>query len=163
MTILRMLGSAALAATLVLPAMAAVPTPKEFVAKAGASDLFEQREARIMSTSSNADVAAFAKKMRDDHTKSTEMVKSAAKADGMTPAAPVLSAKQTKDIAALSAAKGKARDTMYVTQQKAAHAEALTLMQDYASNGTAAHLKETAGKIVPVVQSHADMLAKMAM
>jgi len=163
MTILRMLGGAALAAALVLPAAAAVPTPKAFVAKAGASDLFEQREARIMSTSSNADVAAFAKKMLDDHTKSTEMVKSAAKADGMTPMAPVLSATQTKDIAALTAAKGKARDTLYVTQQKAAHAEALALMQDYAGNGTAAHLKEAAGKIVPVVQSHIDMLAKMTM
>src|ERR1700756_28732 len=109
MTILRMLGGAALATTLVLPAAAAVLTAKEFVAKAGACDLFEQREGRIMSTSSNADVAAFAQKMLADHTKSTEMVKSAAKADGMTPAAPVLSAKQTKDIAALSAAKGKAR------------------------------------------------------
>ncbi len=163
MTILRMLGGAVLAATLVPSATAAVPTPKEFVATAGASDLFEQREGRIMSTSSNADVAAFAKKMLADHTKSTEMVKSAAKSDGMTPVAPVLSAKQTKDIAALSAAKGKARDTLYVTQQKAAHAEALTLMQGYASGGSAAHLKEAAGKIVPVVQGHIDMLAKIKM
>lgn len=162
MTILRMMGGGALAVALALPVVAATPTAKQFVAKAGASDLFEQREARIMSGTANADVGKLAKQMLTDHTKSTEMVKSAAKDDKLTPGAPMLSAAQTKDIAALSKAKGKARDTLYVTQQKAAHAEALTLMQDYAANGTAQHLKETAGKIVPVVQSHIDMLNKMA-
>jgi putative membrane protein len=161
MTILKVLGSAALAATLTIPAVAATPTAKEFVAKAGASDLFERREAIIMSASGNPAIAKFAGQMKVDHTKSTEMVKSAAKSDGLTPAAPMLTPKQTHDIATLQAASGKARDTLYVTQQKAAHAEALTLMQGYAANGSATHLKDTAGKIAPVVQSHIDMLDKM--
>lgn len=162
MSIPSRLGGAVLAVALALPAMAAAPTAKEFVAKASASDLFELREARIMSTTAASGVAAFAKQMQTDHSKSTEWVKAAAKADGLMPAAPVLSARQTKDIAALSAAKGKARDALYIRQQKAAHAEALTLMQGYAGGGTSPHLKQAAGKIVPVVQGHVAMLDKLA-
>ncbi|MBA2935717.1 DUF4142 domain-containing protein [Sphingomonas sp. CGMCC 1.13654] len=138
-------------------------TGKQFIAKAGASDLWERKEAAIMTTSTNGDVAAFAKQMTVDHTKSTDMVKAAAKADGIKAAPPMMSAKQKSDLAALAASKGAARDSLYVTQQKAAHADALTLMQGYSNDGRAKHLKETAGKIAPVVQSHIDMLNKMAM
>jgi putative membrane protein len=144
-------------------AVAAVPTAKQFVMKAGASDLFERKEATLMESSANADVSGFAKQMMTDHTKSTTMVKSAAMKDGLKPGAPMLTAKQKSDLAALMAAKGSDRDSLYITQQKAAHAEALDLMQGYSTDGTATHLKMTAGKIAPVVQSHIDMLDKMAM
>ena len=152
-------------AMLALPALAQMPTPTpaQFVAKAGASDVFELREAKLMMSSSNPDIRGFAGQMQTDHTKSTQMVKAAATKDGLKPGAPVLSAKQTHDIAALAAARGKARDTLYVTQQKAAHAEALALMQGYSTSGTATHLKATAGEIAPVVQGHIDMLGKMSM
>jgi putative membrane protein len=161
MTIPKMVGTATLVAVLALPALAATPTAKMFVAKAGAGDLFELREAAIMSTSSDPAVAAFAKQMTKDHTDSTNMVNAAAKSDGMTPGAPMLTAKQTQELGALRASTGKARDALYVNQQKAAHAEALALMKDYAANGSAAHLKATAGKIEPVVQGHIGMLDKM--
>ena len=39
----------------------------------------------------------------------------------------------------------------------------LDLMTSYSTSGKATHLKMTAGKIAPVVQSHIDMLDKMAM
>jgi putative membrane protein len=161
---LRLLIGAATFAALATPALAApAMTGKQFIAKAGASDLWERKEAAIMTTSTNSDVAAFAKQMTIDHTKSTDMVKAAAKADGIAAAPPMMSAKQKSDLAALSASKGAARDSLYVTQQKAAHADALDLMQSYSTAGSAKHLKETAGKIAPVVQSHIDMLNKMAM
>ena len=55
---------AAAAAAFVAPAlvsaqMAAVPT-REFLMKAGASDLFERQEGQLMSTSANAEVRRFA-------------------------------------------------------------------------------------------------------
>lgn len=163
MTIFKTLAATALVAGLALPAAAqmATPSPKAFVAKAGASDKFEIAEAKLMSTSKNADVASFATQMKTDHMKSTELVKAAAKADGLMPAPPMYTARQKHDLAALTAKRGKARDMLYVTQQKAAHADALALMQTYSTSGTAPHLKDTAGQIVPVVQSHIDMLAKM--
>jgi putative membrane protein len=161
---LRFLIGAAAVAVLGTPALAApAMTGKAFVAKAGASDMWERKEATIMSTSTNSDVAAFAKQMTVDHSKSTEMVKAAARADGIAAVPPEMTPKQKSDLAALSASKGAARDSLYVTQQKAAHADALELMQGYAASGSAKHLKNTAGKIAPVVQSHIDMLNKMAM
>lgn len=163
MTVFKTLAATALIAGFAIPATAqmATPTPKVFVMKAGASDKFELAEARLMMTSKNADIRMFATHMKTDHTKSTELVKAAAKADGLTPAPPVLDARQRHDLAALTAKRGKARDMLYVTQQKAAHADALALMQTYSTSGTAPHLKDTAGQIVPVVQSHVDMLDKM--
>lgn len=160
----RFLIGAAIAAGLATPSLAApAMTGQQFIAKAGASDLWERKEAAIMASSTNGDVAAFAKQMTVDHTKSTELVKAAAKADHIAAAPPMMTAKQKGDLAALSASKGAARDSLYFTQQKAAHADALALMQGYSSDGKATHLKETAGKIAPVVQSHIDMLSKMAM
>jgi putative membrane protein len=161
---LRLLVGVATFAALATPVLAApAMTAKQFIAKAGASDLWERKEAAIMTTSTNSDVAAFAKQMTVDHTKSTEMVEAAAKADGITAAPPMMSAKQKSDLAALTASKGAARDSLYVTQQKAAHADALALMQGYSASGDARHLKDTAGNIAPVVQGHIDMLNKMAM
>jgi len=163
MTMFKTLAATALVAGFALPAAAqmATPTPKTFVTKAGASDKFEISEAKLMTTSKNPDIVSFATQMKTDHMKSTDMVKAAAKADGMTPAPPMLTAKQHHDLAALTAKHGKARDMLYVTQQKAAHADALALMQTYSTSGTAPHLKDAAGQIVPVVQSHVDMLDKM--
>ncbi len=164
MTIFKTLAMTALAASFVMPAVAqmAAPSPKTFVMKAGASDKFEISEAKLMMMSKNPDIVSFATQMKTDHMKSTDMVKMAAKADGMMPSPPMLDAKQKHDLAMLTAKHGKARDMLYVTQQKAAHADALALMQSYSTSGTATHLKDAAGQIVPVVQSHVDMLGKMS-
>jgi len=161
------MAGAALAASMAVPAAAKpamqTPTAAQFVAKAGASDLFERREGQLMTSSTNPDVRAFAQRMITDHTKSTDMVKAAAKADGMNPATPTLNPMQQRDLAALKAAKGTARDRLYIQQQKPAHQKALALMQSYAHSGKAMHLKQAAAKIAPMVQSHIDMLNKMKM
>lgn len=152
-----------LAAAVAAPTWAVPPmSGRDFVMKAGAGDMAELKEAAMMTTSTNSDVAAFAKQMTVDHTKSTEMVKAAAKADGVV-VTPAMSAKQEADLAALSASKGAARDSLYITQQKAAHADALALMQGYAASGEAPHLKAAAAKIAPVVQGHIDMLGRLAL
>ncbi len=67
----------------------------------------------------------------------------------------------TKDVAALRATTGTARDRLYVEQQKAAHQRALTLHQTYAQNGTAAPLKTIAASIAPVVKAHIGELSSM--
>jgi putative membrane protein len=155
--------AAALAATVAMPALAQTLTPTDFVMQAGASDKFEISEAKLMQSSKNADVRSFANKMITDHTKSTAMVKAAAMKDGLHPTPPVLNSEQQSNLSQLKAATGSARDSLYIQQQKPAHQQALALMQSYASTGSATHLKDAAGQIQPVVQSHLDMLNQMPM
>ena len=156
------LFGAALGALVTTAALADTPGPKEFIEKAGASDTFEIESARAMLGSKNMEVRHFANAMITAHSKSTMMVKSAAQADHLGVKKPMLTVAQRADLTALKAMPaGKTKDDLYVKQQKAAHDDALALMQDYSANGTATHLKMTAGKIAPVVEMHQAMLAKM--
>ena len=143
-------------------AIAATPTKTEFVEKAGASDTFERDSGRLMVTSRNPSIKAFATQMIADHAKSTKMVQSAAKLDHVFLPKPSMTVGQRADLTALKAMPaGKTRDDLYVKQQKAAHIDALALMQEYSANGSAKHLKTAAGKIAPVVEKHQAMLATM--
>jgi putative membrane protein len=140
-------------------ALAVAPKPSEFVEKAGASDTFEVDSAKLMTTSKNPAVAKFARQMIVAHTESTKMVTAAAKSDRLALKAPSMTLGQRTDITALKAVPaGKTKDDLYIKQQKAAHAEALTLMKDYAASGTAPHLKAALTEIAPVVATHASML-----
>lgn len=141
-------------------AHAALP-PADFVKKAGASDLFEIKSAKVETTSKNAKVRAFAKMMVTDHTKSTAMVKAAALKSGLKPKPPILEPKQEADLAALQQVDGAARDALYVSQQKAAHQDALALHKDNAANSSVPALKAASAKIVPVVQHHIQELEAM--
>lgn len=134
-------------------AHAALP-PGDFVKKAGASDLFEVTSAKLETSSKNPKVRAFAMMMVKDHTKSTAEVQGAAMKSGLHPLPPVLEPKQEADVAALNAVSGTARDTLYVSQQKAAHQEALALHKENAAGSSAPALKAASAKIVPVVEHH---------
>lgn len=159
-TITRAAAIAAASFTLATVAHAAPPAP-EFVAKAGASDKYELASSELVLGSSNAKIKAFAKDMIRDHTKSTAMVKAAAMKSGVHPKPPVMNDEQKSNIAALTGAKGAARDQLYIQQQKASHQQALDLMQDESGTGDKSALKAVAGKIVPVVQHHIEMLNAM--
>ena len=157
----KTLGLAA-AAMIALPGIASAATAPDYVKMAGASDLYEKKSSQlVMGSTKNAGIRRFANEMVTDHTKSTAMVKAAAMKAGMHPAPPMLDAKQQGMIRELASAKGTGRDKLYVQQQKAAHQEALSLHQEYSSSGDNAGLKAAAGKIVPVVQHHIEMLNAM--
>jgi putative membrane protein len=155
-------GLIALAASVAFAGMAsAMPTPA-YLKAAGASDMFEKESAKVVLMSTkDANVKKFANMMITDHTKSTAMVKAAAAKSGVTPPPPMLMPKQTAMLNELKGAKGTARDKLYITQQKAAHGEALATHQEYASTGDKPALKSTASQIVPVVQEHISMLNGM--
>ena len=159
-----MFRALALGAALAVPAaaMAAMPTtPAQYVMKAGAGDLYEIQSSQLVMNSANPKIKEFANHMVADHTKSTAEVKAAAMKAGMHPAAPMLNPMQQTMMANLKKVSGTARDTMYLSQQKASHNQALALQEDYAANGGSAPLKMAAGKIVPVVKNHVQMLASM--
>jgi putative membrane protein len=134
-------------------AQAAMPSA-DFVKKAGASDLYEITSAKLVATSKNAKVRSFATMMIKDHTKSTADVKAAAMKSGLHPKPPMLEPKQQADISALKQASGATRDTLYVSQQKAAHQDALSLHKENAAGSSAPALKAASAKIVPVVEHH---------
>lgn len=162
---MKMMLTAALAA---LPALAAAqmamptPTPRQYVMKAGASDQYEIQSSRlVLATTRNPALRDFATMMISDHQKSTADVKAAAMQDHVMAGPPMLDAAGARDIRALRAARGTARDQLYLSQQKTAHQKALMLQQTYANGGTSEPLKMVAGNIVPVVQHHIEMLTSM--
>jgi putative membrane protein len=135
-------------------AFALTPTPT-YIAKAGASDLYETQSSKlVLQTSKSSAVRSFATQMIADHAKSTGLVKAAVKKSGLTAAPPTLEPAQKEMIASLTAAKGEARDALYLQQQHMAHEKALALHQDYAATGDKPELKAVAGQIVVVVKKH---------
>jgi putative membrane protein len=134
----------------------------EYVMKAEAGDLYEKQSSQlVLKTTKDAKIRDFAQMMATDHTKSTADLKAAAQASGLTAKPAALDAKKTAMIADLTKASGTKRDQVYLAQQKAAHQEALSLHQGYASAGEKSALKAVAVKIVPVVQHHIEILSTM--
>jgi putative membrane protein len=157
-----MLSAAIAAATLAVPAAAQVMTPAEYVATAGASDLYEITSSRlVLETTQNPQVRSFAEGMIADHTKSTADVKAAAARSRVKAAPPMLTPLQQELVTELRAETGTARDAAYIAQQKASHGQALNVQKAYAMEGTAPALKTAAATIVPVVEHHVMMLKAM--
>lgn len=134
-----------------------------FVMAAAQSDMYEIAASKMAATqAASADVKKFAAMMVDAHTATTAGLKAAITKGGVRvtpPAAP-----DADHQALLDALKGKSGadfDTLYLTQQREAHAKALATMQDYAVNGDNDALKSFAADTAPKVQSHLDMLGKM--
>lgn len=144
------------------PASTMAAAETDYLAKAGAGDLFEIESSKaILAKTDDAAIKKFAQTMIDAHSQSTAKLKAAATDAGLTVAAPVLTADQQAKLDAIQSATGKAATDAYLTAQRAAHAEALALHQGYARDGTVAPLKTAAGEIATVVQHHIDMLAKL--
>ena len=144
------------------PAMAQVMTPAEYVATAGASDLYERTSSQtVLETTQDPKVRAFAQMMITEHAKSTADVKTAAARSRVPAAPPKLTPLQTELVTQLRAEQGPARDAAYVAQQKASHGQALNVQKAYAMEGTAPALKAAAAGIVPVVEKHIELLKTM--
>ena len=160
----KMMGAMILAALPMMASaqMAAPMSASTYVMKAGAGDLYERQSSQLLlGSTKNPKLKSFAKMMIADHTKSTDEVKAAAMKAGMTPKPPMLNAMQMRNMSELKAAGPMKRDALYITQQKAAHQQALMVQQGYADNGTVQPLKMVAAKIVPVVQQHIQELNAM--
>jgi len=147
---------------LAAPATAQVMAPAEYVAAAGAGDLYERTSSQVvLETTQNPQVRQFAQLMIDHHTKSTADVAAAAAQDSVAAPPPQLNALQAELVAQLQVEQGPARDAAYIAQQKAAHGQALNVQKAYAMEGTAPALKSAAAGIVPVVEEHIALLKAM--
>lgn len=137
-------------------------TPQDFVTKAGIANMFEIEEAQVaVKAAKNPDVKAFAQKMITDHTKAgTEFKAVVAKISGVTAPTALDDAHQSK-LDDLKKKTGDDFDQDYVSDQKDAHNEAVSLFKNYADNGTDPDLKAFAAKTLPTLQAHKDMIDKM--
>jgi putative membrane protein len=130
-------------------------TAMPFVAKAGASDLYEIQSSQVALTQSqNPAVKKFAQMLIDHHTMTTQQVTAAAQAAGMSPPTPMLEPMQQQMIATLQPLSGAAFDREYISQQIPAHQMALALHTNYAANGDTPSLKKAATKAKPIVAKH---------
>ncbi len=148
------------AATVVTPSNeAAAP---DFVARAGASDMFEVDAAKLAQTKAKSpEVKKFAADMIAAHTKSTAALKKAIADSGQTTLAPP--AALPKDLQDKLTDLGKADnfDKAYMDNQVDAHQAALDVMQRYAQDGDVPAIKAFAAATAPVVQQHLDMARKI--
>jgi putative membrane protein len=152
------LGTVMLAA----PAAAQVMTPPEYVATAGASDLYEIISSQaVLQTTRNPQLRAFAQTMITQHTQGMADVKAAAARSKVHAAPPRLNLLQQESVTELRSENGITRDAAYIAQQKAAHGKALDVQKAYALEGTASALQAAAMTIVPVVIDHIVMLRAM--
>jgi len=141
-------------------ALTPTPSGQDFVNKAAKSDAYEIASAKLAATNASSQaVKDFAAEMIKAHTDSTAKIKKAA-GEASPPITPdaTLTSDQQDDLAELGKLKGADFDEKYIDEQKDAHEDALSLMNDYAKNGDVPSLKTAAGEIAPVVQKHLDMV-----
>jgi putative membrane protein len=132
-----------------------------FVTNAAISDMYEIQAGEIaQKKGQSADVKAFGKMMVADHTALSNALKPLITAAGKTPPTG-LDERRKGLIDNLNAAAPAEFDQVYLSQQEAAHSEALTLMQGYADKGDDVGLKDAASKAVPKVQAHLDHVKKL--
>ena len=158
---MKALGSLALALALCSPVALVAPAQAQrggalgFVAKAGASDLYEIQSSQIaVRRARDPRVRSFAPMLVMDHRRTTRQVTAAARAAGLRPRAPALEPRQRRMINELNRAPARPFDRLYLSQQIPAHEEALGLHRDYSRSGNVASLRRAATGAVPVVEAH---------
>jgi len=132
-----------------------------FVTNAAIGDMYEIEAGKIaQQKAKSADVKAFGKMMVTDHTAMSNELKPLATAAGQTPPTG-MDERRKGMIDNLNAASAADFDNVYLSQQEAAHNEALDLMKGYSERGDDAGLKAAASKAVPKIQAHLDRVRQL--
>jgi putative membrane protein len=150
-----MMGSAPTAAG--TSAMAGSMQPGSFVSKAATAGIEEVQLADLaLSKSSNADVKAFAQKMKDDHSKANVKLSSIASADSIdVPTS--LTAEQQSDVDGLKAKSGADFDKAYADFMVTDHQKAVALFESASSGASTPELRQFASDTLPTLRSHLQM------
>jgi len=144
------------------PTSAPITDATTYLAKAGASDLFEiESSEAIAGKTSNPEIKAFAEMMVKDHTQSSAILQAAARKARIITTAPALEPAQEQALNRVKTANGVAAESAYLDAQRTGHSEALALHSGYAVGGDTEQLKAAANEITPVIQHHIDQLAKI--
>lgn len=131
-----------------------------FVTNARVSDLYEIAAAEIvLARSHSPELRRYAEAMIADHRNSIRQMDKAL--IGKEVKAPnALDARRQTMVEHLRDASDEAFEETYVKQQRAAHREAMTLFDGYASTGAGTSLGAYAAGAVPVIKQHGDLLER---
>jgi putative membrane protein len=134
------------------------PTTQDFVTEAAQSDMFEIQSSKLALNSADAPTKAFAQKMIDDHTKTTDELKGAVgKGEAHATLPTAMSSSQQSMMATLNDLHGPEFDRRYHADQVSAHKDAVSLFQRYAKGGDDPGLKSWAATTAPVLERHLEM------
>jgi len=156
----------ALLALASLPALAADAIPEatqDFIDTAAVANKFEIDTSELALKYSQAkDVKAFAQEMIDDHKKIGEEFKATLQGAGITPPADRLDLAHEAKYAKLRVfTTAKGFDGSYISEQLAAHEDAVKLFGDYSKNGPTPAVKEFAAKTLPTLEHHLAMAKEL--
>ncbi|MES2861956.1 MAG: DUF4142 domain-containing protein [Pseudomonadota bacterium] len=134
-----------------------------FVSALAISDMYELQAADIATAkSSTAGIDALAGMIKTDHTASTTKLKSIAPTEAADTALPTeLDERRQGLIDNLNAATPADFDRVFLTQQVAAHNEALTLLNGFKDHTDTPGLAALATEIIPKVTMHRDRAQQM--
>lgn len=133
-------------------------TTDGFVKAMATSDMYELEAARIAADkSTNAKVKELAAMIRTDHTASSEKLKALVPTEAAGTVLPTALDERRKGlIDNLNAASAGDFDRVWLTQQVAAHNEALTLLNGYKDTTVTPGLAGLAGELIPKITAHRD-------
>lgn len=135
-------------------AASAQETDTLFATAAAQSDLYEIASSELaLARASSEEVRAFAQRMIDDHTATTEQLTPIAEELGVTPPTETTAAAQL-DIAYLETLEGEAFDTAYMEQQRLSHEAAVAAFEIAAETAQNEALKAFAAENLPIIQAH---------
>jgi putative membrane protein len=156
-------SSAASEASSAVSDVVVTDTPQEFVNKVAVLSLFEIESSKLALKSKTPAVKAFAQTMVTDHTAAGAKLKTviAADADKTLAAPKVLDEGHQKKLDELKALTGEDFDKAYISAQKDAHSDAITVFDGYSRSGTNAALATFASDTLPTLRAHKDVLDKL--
>jgi putative membrane protein len=156
------LALGALLAAVPLAGFAQSVTDKEtFAEMAASSNMFEIQSSELaLQESQDEDVRAFAQKMIEDHTAAGEKMKAAAATDGVTPPEAMVPEHQSQ-LDTLESNDGEAFDQAYVDAQAVAHDEAVTLFEQFSTEGEESALRDFAAETLPTLKEHQTEIHEM--
>lgn len=134
-----------------------------YIPQAAIGDMYEIEASGIaLARAKSAEVKAFARMMIDDHEKSSAALRQFVADNPVNIAIPKnMDARRKAMLSNLQSATGDAFDAEYVSQQAAAHQEALNLHGSYARNGDYPALKTLAQATKKVVAHHREAVAAL--
>lgn len=139
------------------------PSPMDFVRTAAQSDQYEIFAARAAEAQGqDPRVRAFAEEMLRDHTRLTEALRQAAQASRLPPPEPGLSSDQAMLLSSLQGLRGRDFDRAYAHQQELAHAQAVAVVESFASDGSDPSLKKAAQSSLPTIRDHLKMAKQLS-
>lgn len=136
----------------------ASPNTQDFVTEAAISDMFEIQSSKLAQEKKDTKTDEFAKKMIDDHTTSSDAIKSMVQSGKVKADIPAsIDSKHQSMLDKLKGLNGDDFEKQYRSDQISGHKDAVDLYKRYAKGGDNADLKAFAEKTLPIVEHHQKM------